>query len=129
MMKQIIVNEVKISGIYALMVDSTQDIVGHEQSSIVVRYVNRTTLTIHERLIGLLRLKDTSGEGYFDNTVTYLDKFHQGNPEIRGKSGNPSQSPYKCGKSMYTQNSCLSGLDRELVRGKKDSMKKDFKEC
>lgn len=77
-MNQIIVDEVIAAGIYALLVDSTQDIVGHEQASIVVRYVNRTTFKIYKRLIGLLRLEDASGEGYFDSTVNYLNKIGVG---------------------------------------------------
>lgn len=77
-MLQIIVDEVKATGIYALLADSTQDIVGHEQASIVVRYVDRVTFKVYERLIGLLRLEDTSSEGYFDTTVNYLDKVGLG---------------------------------------------------
>lgn len=57
------------------MADSTQDIVGHEQASIVVRYVDRSTFKVYERLIGLIRLEDASGEGYFDSTMKYLDKL------------------------------------------------------
>lgn len=69
------VNEINSVDFYSIMVDSTQDITAYEQCSIFVRYVNRTTQKIEERLIGVLRLMDTSGEGYFHAIVEYLQKL------------------------------------------------------
>lgn len=74
-MKKIIVDEIKIVGMYALMVDSTKDISGYEQCSIVVRYVNRNTYRVEEKLIGLVRLMDASGEGYLIDIMDYLLKL------------------------------------------------------
>lgn len=70
--KKKIVDEVKASGSYSLMVDGTQDISGHEQCSVVVRYINSATFQIEERSIGLRRLTDCSGEGYLKAIVSYL---------------------------------------------------------
>lgn len=73
--KKKIVDEIKESGMYSLMVDGTQDISGHEQCSVVVRYINSSTYKIEEKSIGLLRLTDTSGEGYLNAIVPYLRKL------------------------------------------------------
>lgn len=73
--KKRIVDEVKASGLYSLMADGTQDISGHEQCSVVVRYVNSATFKVEERSIGLIRLTDTSGEGYLEAIVPYLRKL------------------------------------------------------
>lgn len=70
---KIIVDEM-ING-YSLMVDSTQDITGHEQCSVCVRYVNPITNNIEERFIGLLRLLDATGEGYLDAVSDYFGKL------------------------------------------------------
>lgn len=85
-MKKMIVDEVKTVGMYALIVDSTQDITGHKQCSIVIRYVNRITHQVEERMIGLLRLKDTSGEGYLDAILEYLVKLTIGDLRMVGCS-------------------------------------------
>lgn len=74
-MKKKICDGVISSGMYSIMVDSTPDIVGHEQCSIVVRFINGTTFEVEEKLIGLLRLTNTSGEGYADEIVSYLRKL------------------------------------------------------
>lgn len=70
--KRKIVEEVIESGWYSLMVDSTQDIVGHEQCSVVVKYINSATFKVEERVIGLLRL---NGEGYLNAIVSYLQNL------------------------------------------------------
>lgn len=74
-MKKIIVKKIKESGFYSLMVDSTQDISGHEQCAIVIRFVNATTFEIEEKLVGILLLTDTTGEGYFNAIFPYLEKL------------------------------------------------------
>lgn len=73
--KKKIVDEVTASGVYSLMADGTQDITGHEQCSVVVRYINSVTFKVEERSIGLLRLTDASGEGYLEAIVPYLRKL------------------------------------------------------
>lgn len=85
-LKRLIVNEMKMVGMFALEVDSTLDVVGHEQCSIVVRYVSRITQRVEEKLIGLLRLKDTSGEGYLNAVIDYLRNLKIDNLKFTGAS-------------------------------------------
>lgn len=71
-MTKMICEDVKKAGIYSIMCDSTQDILGHEQCAIVIRYINPNTFNVEERLLGIIRLYDTSGEGYFDAVTKFL---------------------------------------------------------
>ncbi|KAJ6649894.1 Zinc finger MYM-type protein 1 [Pseudolycoriella hygida] len=74
-MKKTIVNEIKSCGFYSLMVDSTQDVSGYEQCSLVVRYINKTTFDVEEKFIGILKLTDTTGLGYLNAIVPYLEEL------------------------------------------------------
>lgn len=47
--KKIIDNEVKASGLFSMIADGSQDITGHQQCSVVLRYVNSTTFKKRDR--------------------------------------------------------------------------------
>lgn len=74
-MKGAICTEVKNARIFSIMCDNTQDIVGHEQCAVVVRYVNSETFAIEERLLGVVRLHHTTGHGYFKTIWIFLIKI------------------------------------------------------
>ena len=60
-MRQCISEE--ITGIFAVEIDTTQDISTQDQCSIVIRYVDRTG-NIQERLVSVLKCEETTGKAF-----------------------------------------------------------------
>ena len=48
---------------FSIQIDTTQDISSHDQCSVVIRYV---TDSIHERLIGVINFKASTGQYFVD---------------------------------------------------------------
>ena len=63
-LQQRVVNEIKHAGMYAIMIDSTQDLSTHDQCCIVLRYVLGSA--VNEKLLALINTSDdTSAEALF----------------------------------------------------------------
>jgi hypothetical protein len=55
--------EVRQAEMFSIQIDTTQDISSHDQCSVVIRYV---TDSIHERLIGVINFKASTGQYFVD---------------------------------------------------------------
>lgn len=64
MIKKSICDEVKNAKMYAVMLDSTQDITSSDQCAVVLRYVDDNG--IHESLIAVINCSDSTGKGMHD---------------------------------------------------------------
>eukprot|EP00112_Aurelia_sp_Birch-Aquarium-sp1_P013563 Seg2881.3 transcript_id=Seg2881.3/GoldUCD/mRNA.D3Y31 product="Zinc finger MYM-type protein 1" protein_id=Seg2881.3/GoldUCD/D3Y31 len=73
MIQEKIANEVKKAKIYSIQMDTTQDISGQDQCSIVVRYVDKGS--VHERLLSVVKAGGTSGLELFNLLKTTLDRL------------------------------------------------------
>jgi len=62
--KTCIAREVQEAGMFAVELDTTQDISVKDQCSVVLRYVNK--IGIQERLIAIVNCIDSSGKGIFE---------------------------------------------------------------
>jgi hypothetical protein len=56
--------EVKKAKVYSIQVDSSQDVSSIDQFSVVIRYVNGST--VHERLLAMVPSNEGTGQGLFD---------------------------------------------------------------
>ena len=61
MLQKSISAEVKLSKIYYIHIDSSQDVSSLDQFSSVIRYLNNTT--INERLLAMIPRKKGTGQG------------------------------------------------------------------
>eukprot|EP00795_Rhopilema_esculentum_P000990 gene990-10764_t len=73
MIQEEIANEVKGTKIYSIQMDTTQDISGQDQCSIVVRYADKGS--VHERLLSVVKAGGTSGLELFNLLKTTLDRL------------------------------------------------------
>ncbi|XP_025207424.1 uncharacterized protein LOC112603181 [Melanaphis sacchari] len=64
LIKKSICDEVKNAKIYAVMLDTTQDITSSDQCAVVLRYVDDNG--IHESLIAVVNCSDSTGKGMHD---------------------------------------------------------------
>ena len=60
-MKKVIVADIRNAGVYALILDETQDIACHEQVAMIIWYVNEECV-IKEHFLGFFRAMRTDGE-------------------------------------------------------------------
>ena len=63
-MIDVIVDEIKSAGIFALILDESLDISRHEQAAVVLRYVNPQFI-VKERFVGFFRVVQTDGESLY----------------------------------------------------------------
>ena len=70
--QETIISEVKEAGIFSLEVDTTQDIIAHDQCAIIIRYVHNGE--VHERLLSVIKATSSTGKALFDLVKGLIDK-------------------------------------------------------
>lgn len=79
LIKKSICDEVENAKMYAVMLDTTQDITSSDQCSVVLRYVNDNG--VNERLIAVVNCSDSTGKGMHDllQNVLLLNNLNKKN--------------------------------------------------
>lgn len=73
LIQETIVRDIKNAVMFSVQIDTTQDITSQDQCSIVLRYV---TDTIHERLISIVKCKESTGQHFVDIVAELADKIN-----------------------------------------------------
>jgi len=79
-----IIKNIKVAGIYSILIDETQDLSRHEQVSFVIRYVDNN-LNPHENFIGFYKTDRTDAESLTNLIKTVLYSHNLQIKDIRGQ--------------------------------------------
>lgn len=72
LLKQKISEEILHAKVYTIQIDTTQDITVKDQSSLILRYVNKSG--VQERLISMVPIESTTGVSFFEHVKEMLEK-------------------------------------------------------
>ncbi len=72
-MQETIAEEVTESGMFSVQIDTTQDIMSHEQCSVILRYV---TDAIQERLLAVVKCEAFTGQYFVQLLTDVMDRFN-----------------------------------------------------
>ena len=71
--QQSIASDVREAGMFSLQLDTTQDITGHDQCSVILRYVNEA---VQERLVAVVRCEASTGQSFIDLISGVLQRLN-----------------------------------------------------
>ena len=66
--------DVRSAGVFAIILDETQDISRHEQAALVLRYVSED-FAIQERFLGFHRVINTDGKSLYELLLMLFGRF------------------------------------------------------
>ena len=73
LMQETTSKEVTESGMFSVQIDTTQDIMSHEQCSVILRYV---TDAIQERLLAVVKCEASTGQYFVQLLADVMDRFN-----------------------------------------------------
>ena len=73
LMQETIAKEVTESGMFSIQINITQDIMSHEQCSVILRYV---TDAIQERLLAVVKCEASTGQYFVQLLADVMDRFN-----------------------------------------------------
>nr|CAB3267957.1 zinc finger MYM-type protein 1-like [Phallusia mammillata] len=82
---RILASKIKANGMFAVMVDGTQDICGSEQESVCIRHVD-SELCVHEDFLGLYKMQQTTGDAIARMILDVLTRFSLSAGQIRAQT-------------------------------------------
>lgn len=87
--------DIKKAGMFSVQLDTTQDITGKDQCSVILRYV---TDPVHERLFAVIQCSTTTGQSFVSLLTEILDrlKLDIGLCGSNSTDGASMQGQYRC---------------------------------
>ena len=103
--QQSIASDVREAGMFSLQLDTTQDITGHDQCSVILRYVNEA---VQERLVAVVRCEASTGQSFVDLISGVLQRLNLDKEMCIGNATDGAsnmQGQYKGFSSLMTAQS------------------------